>query len=168
MDLTLKRFFLVFVPTFFFLGFFPGAYLYYHFQNDMYSWYDGIKKQSDFSIVYSGFMNFGRLLFTIVLSVLYALLVTFILSKENKTFGKRYFILNAIFLTVLLSAIYFLYQMLSLIGLDSVFVQKIMNEYLSQAFILGTCYFIIALAVSFFFFRLKPPKPIEEENRPIT
>lgn len=164
MEIHFKRFLLLFLPTFFILGFYPGVYFYFNHQDDLYTWYMGDSTSSASAIIFSGFMNFGLILFSIILAALYSFLAGYYLNKQTVKSGKRLLILNAIALTVFLAFLYLLYHLLALIGMSSELLNRKLDEVTRQAIGLAICYFIIALIISFFYFRLKQKK-IDDEKR---
>lgn len=165
MELHFKRFILLFLPTFFLLGFFPGLYFYFNNQHNLSTWFSFNGSASSTSaIIFSGFMNFGLILFSIILAVLFSFLAGYYLNRQPVATGKRFLILNAIALTVFLSFLYMLYQLLALIGISSEFFNRKLAEVLRQTVSLAICYIVIALVISFFYFRIKEKVQLENKR----
>jgi hypothetical protein len=160
-SVQIKRFFLLFLPTFLFLTLFSGLYRYLqmNYLNTSYEWISFKGNQpSDFDIIVMGFRNFPKMIFSAVISCVFSFLGgQFLRSRATKTnTGQR--VISALILTLFLGGLHLI--------CNSLYVLITGWEYLKSnweynwpqikesTYLINVFYFIIALFLTYVLTRL--------------
>lgn len=151
-----QRFLLLCIPTFLFLTFFSGLYiyLYIYYLRSSFEWFafEGSYQPSDAEILFSGFMDIYQLLSNLIISGIFAFLGVLFLQGSKIGNMKVKIIWNGIILSLLLGGLYSIYHFVLKTGWN--FFYDDGSTAIKVVLILTACYTLIALLLTNLFYKM--------------